>query len=183
MKKILTCLLSALALGAVAMAMPKTDLKTANASESTDETTHVQTFDDVDEKKYEAFFSSDGETATEKAFSEVFEADGGKLSAKSATGYSSLLCADYAFLNFEMSFDYQSDNQNNGYLALVGRVREKGLSTRGEAAEAYKGYGLGVFVTDDGNFRACNGSGRCNGYLCGNGYKKEKKIIFDGGKL
>lgn len=108
-------------------------------------------FDSFDELAlFDAYYSADGETAVKVGTADYWAITDGKLVAKTTNGYSSLIFKEYGFLNYEMTMEYQSDGAGNGYLALLSKMRKKGLSSRGTAAESYKEYGSGVFVRDNG---------------------------------
>ena len=102
-----------------------------------------------DAELFDAYYSADGESATLVDFDDYWEIRDGKLYSKVSVGYNSLILKDYGLQSYEMSVDYTSSG-GDGYLALLSKMRRKGVSSRGVAATAYREYGHGVFVTDSG---------------------------------
>lgn len=113
----------------------------------------------ADANLFDAYYSADGENATLVNFDDYWEICNGKLYSKVSTGYNSLILKDYAPLCYDVSVNYTSDG-GKGYLALVSKMRRKGVTSRGVDASAYCEYGHGVFVNDkneavmQGDFRS-----------------------------
>ena len=137
----------------------------------------VEFSDASDADLFDAYYSADGENATPVDFDDYWEIRDGKLYSTRADGYSTLILKDYGLQSYEMSASYTSSG-GDGYLALLSKVRRKGVSSRGAAATSFREYGHGVFVTSSGE-ATMQGDYRSMGDTDALGIKKRTLASYD----
>ena len=138
---------------------------------------HITFSKPQDAQFFDAYYSVDGENATLVNFDEYWEIRDGKLYSKVGVGYNSLLLKDCGLQSYRMSVSYTSDG-GKGYLAVLSKMRRKGVSSRGLEASSYREYGHGAFI-DGKNVAVMQGDFRSMGLEDENGIVKKSLASYD----